>query len=74
LFKLFINDLPKILDEKSESVNLDGTKMSCLLYADDLVLISDSKDNLQKKLDILYRYCQDWCVEINTIKNKNNYF
>ena len=38
LFKFFINDLPTILDNKSESLNLKGQKIPCLLYADDLVI------------------------------------
>jgi hypothetical protein len=32
---------------------LDGEKIPCLLYADDLVLFSDTKNGLQQKLNIL---------------------
>jgi hypothetical protein len=35
------------------SITLDGEKIPCLLYADDLVLFSDTKNGLQQKLNIL---------------------
>ena len=53
LFKIFINDLPGIIDDKTDSITLDGEKIPCLLYADDLVLFSDTKNGLQQKLNIL---------------------
>ena len=74
LFKLFINDLPNILDDDSVSVTLDKENIPCLLYADDLVLISNTKSDLQHKLNLLNDYCAKWCLEVNIKKNKNNYF
>jgi len=38
LFKFFINDFPKLLEENTDSVTLDNTKIPCLLFADDLIL------------------------------------
>jgi hypothetical protein len=38
LFNLFINDFPKLLEENTDSVTLDNTKIPCLLFADDLIL------------------------------------
>ena len=70
LFKLFVNDLPDTLSNIPDNVNLDNEKIPCLLYADDLVLISGSKEGLQKRLDTLCTYCQDWCMEINVKKTK----
>ena len=70
LFKFFINELPKILLEKSESVCLNNEKIPCLLYADDLVIFSESRAGLQDKLDILYNYCNEWCLEVNSQKTK----
>ena len=71
LFKIFINDLPSIIDDKTDSITLDGEKIPCLLlYADDLVLFSDTKNGLQQKLDILNNYCTEWCIEVNVKKTK----
>ena len=74
IFKIFINDLPAILDSQSLSVTLSNKNIPCLLYADDLVLISDTKEGLQQKLNILYDYCNNWCLEINTSKTKTIIF
>jgi hypothetical protein len=40
------------------------------LYADDLVLISDNQLSLQQKLDLLNKYCQELCLEIDVNKTK----
>ena len=51
LFNIFINDISDIFDEtNSKPVN-------CLIYADDLLLLSESKEGLQSCLDSLQIYC-----------------
>ena len=43
LFKVFINDIPELLETaNNDPVHLGNTKINCLLYADDLVLLSQS--------------------------------
>ena len=37
-----------------------------LMYADDLVLMSVSKDGLQKCLDDVQIYCNKWKLKVNT--------
>ena len=49
---------------------LNSTPLNCLLYADDLVILSESKEGLQKSLDILSLYCEKWGLEVNTRKTK----
>lgn len=70
LFKFFINDLPKALEDNCDCLQLNNKCIPCLLYADDLVLFSDNKKGLQTQLNILYQYCNDWCLEINTKKTQ----
>ena len=70
LFKIFINDLPDIFEGISDPVNLNGRKIDCLMYADDIVIFSSSKSGLQKKLDQLYKYCEEWCLEVNLSKTQ----
>jgi len=72
LFNIFINDIVKYVDE-GDSPIIEGSKgvnIPCLLYADDLALLSHSKTGLQKKLDRLNDFCQDWGMKINTDKTK----
>ena len=34
-------------------VSLDWFRLSCMLFTDDIALVADSRDNLQKQLDII---------------------
>jgi hypothetical protein len=45
-------------------------ELSCLLYADDLVITSETKTGLQNALDKLQTYCHEWKLEINISKTK----
>ena len=40
------------------------------MFADDMVLFSESPDELQTLLDKLYQYTTDWGLKINTVKTK----
>ena len=70
LFNLFINDLPDIFNRSCTPVALNDTELSCLLYADDLVLLSESKAGLQNCLTKLDRYTKKWKLNINFKKSK----
>jgi hypothetical protein len=48
--------------------------MSCLQYADDLVLISESAIGLQNSLNILSCYCDKWNLTVNVDKTKSMIF
>ena len=52
LFNIYINDIEKRLTGVNNSlITLDnGTDMTCLLYADDIVIMSLSEEGLQKCL------------------------
>jgi hypothetical protein len=68
LFNLFINDLGNLFNNETEPPFMGNIPVNYLLYADDLVLISKSKEGLQKCLDKLYNYASTWNLEINTKK------
>ena len=74
LFKLFINDLPEIFDNTCDPVQLDSIKLNCLLYADDVVLLSETAEGLQKCLDKLSQYSKKWGLEVNLKKTKSLVF
>jgi hypothetical protein len=50
LFSIYINDLVTHFDESCDPVKLMERNVSCLLYADDLVLISESAIGLQNSV------------------------
>ena len=70
LFNIYINDLVKYLDNETDTLKLQGSPISHFLYADDLVLLSTSKDGLQKNLDRLNTFAEDKDLTINTSKSK----
>lgn len=70
LFNIFMNDLPNYLESTKDPVLLNNLELHCLLYADDLVLLSTSPEGLQSKLDCLEKYCNDWCLNVNINKTK----
>ena len=44
------------------------------MYADDLVLISRTKEGLQRQIDSLCNYCKKWKLSINIKKTKSMVF
>ena len=48
----------------------EGEPINALMYADDLILISQTKEGLQKQLDKLNEYCLKWKLEVNSKKTK----
>ena len=73
LFNFYIDDLTDALHAKScitDPVLVGDTSLNILLYADDLVLISESRSGLQSCLDILSDYCLSWKLQVNTDKSK----
>jgi hypothetical protein len=45
-------------------------RIYCLLYADDVILLSNSQKGLQSKLDSLELFCKEWCMSVNISKAK----
>ena len=70
LFNIFINDIPKLFSTSCDPVRLGDSNLNCLLYADDLVILSESKFGLQKSLKVLESYCKKWKLNVNLKKTK----
>jgi hypothetical protein len=47
----YIYDLPEIFDQTCNPATLNSLKLNCLLYADDIVLLSETTEELQNSLD-----------------------
>ena len=71
LFNCFINDIPALLDSiEAQQPLLLGEKLSCLMYADDLILFSYSAKGLQSLIDKVEYFCNKWRLTINITKTK----
>ena len=49
---------------------LGNSKLNCLMYADDLVLLSETASGLQNCLDATGSFCSKWGLNINYSKSK----
>ena len=79
LFALFLNDMERSFENLGSSgIDLNKefetkqffSKLLLLLYADDTVILADSKEDLQKSLDNLAIYSKTWKLKVNTEKTK----
>ena len=71
LFSMFLNDLNEYM--KSDTfvgISIYDLYMILILFADDMILLSESKNGLQRGLNKLHSYCVDWGLDVNVDKTK----
>ena len=74
LSNIFQNDLHDIFDERCDPISLGSAILNSISWADDLILISKSKEGLQRCLNLLFLYCKKWGLEVNADKTKTMVF
>ena len=67
LFTEFLTDLKEYLEIEC-GLLLDDSIMTYILYADDLLLCSESPGGLQKLIDGLYNFCKKWHLIVSLAK------
>jgi hypothetical protein len=70
LFNIFINGIVGKVKESGLGVKIGGETVSVLLFADDMVLVANSKDDLSNLLAKVKQYCDKWQLEVNVNKTK----
>ena len=71
LFGLYIDEVSQYIERFGGSrAHLAGIAIQILLYADDIVLISDSPEGLQRHLNSLKLFCTDKGLSISMNKTK----
>ena len=70
LFCLYIDDIANIFDVSCAPFGIGTGKLSHLLYADDLMLLSETKTGLQMCINKLKEYCNKWKLTVNLKKTK----
>ena len=79
LFNLYLNDLERYLDlNGAQGIPCENTddqlyvylKIFILLYADDTVILSENRHDLQEALNAFEQYCEDWKLTVNVEKTK----
>ena len=61
LFALFINSLAQEIKNLDAGVKINDENYAIFLYADDIVMLSNSERNLQRMLNKLY----DWEIQLS---------
>ena len=71
LFNIFVNDIFDIFDDlKCCPVKLNNKPITSLMYADDLLILSETEDGLKESLQRLGKYAKQWKMKISAKKTK----
>eukprot|EP00745_Piridium_sociabile_P014687 TRINITY_DN21651_c0_g1_i6.p1 TRINITY_DN21651_c0_g1~~TRINITY_DN21651_c0_g1_i6.p1 ORF type:complete len:655 (+),score=42.51 TRINITY_DN21651_c0_g1_i6:130-2094(+) len=73
LFSIFLSELQTdLMNSGARGIDIfaDPLGVFLLMYADDIVLVSDSVTDLQKKIVCLENYCKKWGLTVNMDKTK----
>jgi hypothetical protein len=72
LFGLFIDEFETWLKERlpQAGVQMGAKLVQMLLYADDMVLLARSPEQLQGQLNLLQEFCEAQCMEVNVAKTE----
>ena len=69
-FSVYIDDMIGFLRKKGIGCHILRRFIGCLLFADDLALLSPSRKALQTMIDLCADYCNKHCLEFNPKKSK----
>ena len=69
-FSLFINDIDTHISEDITGIQLKNLLVKILKFADDMCLISETREGLQVGLNDLAKYTKKWGIIINILKTK----
>ncbi len=70
LFNIYTNDIPNNMDQECKPLTLEKLSLNCLMFADDLLLLSETPEGLQKSINNLNKFCIKWQLSINVNKTK----
>ena len=71
LFSLFMADTESHMSQdKCKGIQVNNSVLHLLMFADDLVLFSDSSEGLKLSLSSLESYCRCWDMKTNPTKTK----
>ena len=68
---MFINDFENMFVEKGvKGIDVNMFELCLTLYADIIVLLANSIQDLQNSLDLLFGYYNKWKLRVNDVKTK----
>ena len=71
LFNIFIDDiLERVQKSNSHCPVIGGKEIPGLLYADDLIVGAITRVGLQRAIEEVDRFCEEWGMKINITKSR----
>ena len=70
IFNLYINKICSIFDQSCMPVKINDIELNCLLWADDLLLISESAEGLQNCINKMSTFYENLDLKVNIKKTK----
>ncbi|XP_063415978.1 uncharacterized protein LOC134697626 [Mytilus trossulus] len=74
MFNIYINNLVDDINALNIGINIDDEKLAILLYADDVILMAENEEDLQKMLNVLNTWCLNNELTVNINKSKIMHF
>jgi len=74
IFNIYINDLVDKIKELKCGLTLGDVDISIIVFADDVLLITDTPAKLQTMLDSINMWCQRWHMTVNQTKTQVMHF
>jgi hypothetical protein len=68
LFSVTINSVVDYMKSKGHGIDVGGKKISCLLFADDLVVVADTEEGMKRALSDLDTWARQWRFVFNAGK------
>ena len=69
IFNLFINDLPDHFDDQCDPVMINDQKLNCLMFADDVMVLSQSSSGLKRAIHCTAEFLVK-LISVSTLKKK----
>ena len=70
LYSIYVMGMVEELEDRGLGVKEEEEWCGALLYADDIVLLAESPDELQRMLDTVGEYAEEWRFTFNAVKSK----
>ena len=74
LFEIYIDELIQILKNSPNGMHIYDHCISCVAYADDIALCSNTENGLQELINIAVKYAKKWKFKFNPKKCEVMYF
>ena len=70
LFSMFINGMAERVKSETRGIRWADKELKILLFADDVVLMAEREEDMEKMLGVVHKYSKEWRFQFNAQKCK----